>query len=264
MSFDRGRRGRGRDKRDGFGEDSFDPFAGSGGGGGGDRFGGGGDRFGGGGGGGDRFGGGGNRGGFGGGGGGDRGGFGGPRSGGGGGGFGGPRGGGGGGGGGMPAQVVGEGTGTVKFFNGGKGFGFIQRDGGGEDVFVHISAVERAGLEGLAEGQQLKFQLVDRGGKVSASDLEVVGDVIAVEKRPEAPQRELTGERATGTVKFFNAMKGFGFITRDDGQADAFVHISAVERSGMQSLNEGDRLEFDIEVDRRGKYSAVNLAPRQD
>ncbi|MEQ1639559.1 MAG: cold-shock protein [Novosphingobium sp.] len=249
MGFDRGRRGRGRDKRDGFGEESFDPFAG--GGGGGDRFGGGG--------GGDRFGGGGSRGGYGGGG--DRGGFGGgaPRSSGGG--FGGPRGGGGGGGG-MPAQVVGEGSGTVKFFNSNKGFGFIQQDSGGEDVFVHISAVERAGLEGLAEGQQLKFQLVDRGGKVSASDLEVVGDVIAVEKR-EAPQRELTGERASGTVKFFNAMKGFGFITRDDGQPDAFVHISAVERSGMSNLNEGDRLEFDIEVDRRGKYSAVNLSAAQ-
>ncbi len=253
MSFDRGRRGRGRDKRDGFGEDGFDPFMG--GGGGGDRFGGGGgDRFGGGG---DRFGGGAPRGGGGGGG------FGGaPRSGGGGGGgFGGaPRGGGGGGG--MPAQVVGQGTGAVKFFNAHKGFGFIQQDGGGEDVFVHISSVERAGLEGLAEGQQLEFTLVDRGGKISASDLVVVGDVIAVEKR-EAPQRELTGERATGTVKFFNSMKGFGFITRDDGQPDAFVHISAVERSGMQNLNEGDRLEFDIEVDRRGKYSAVNLVPSQ-
>jgi CspA family cold shock protein len=252
MSFDRGRRGRGRDKRDGFGEDGFDPFMG--GGGGGDRFGGGGggDRFGGGGG--DRFGGGAPRGGGGG--------FGGaPR--GGGGGFGGaPRGGGGGGGGGMPAQVVGQGTGAVKFFNAHKGFGFIQQDGGGEDVFVHISSVERAGLEGLAEGQQLEFTLVDRGGKISASDLVVVGDVIAVEKR-EAPQRELTGERATGTVKFFNSMKGFGFITRDDGQPDAFVHISAVERSGMQNLNEGDRLEFDIEVDRRGKYSAVNLVPMQ-
>ncbi|MFM5916321.1 MAG: cold-shock protein [Novosphingobium sp.] len=254
MSFDRGRRGRGRDKRDGFGEDSFDPFSG-----GGDRggFSGGGDRGG--------YGGGGGRGGCGGGGGGgfgggDRGGFGGgQRSGGGG--FGGPRGGGGGG---MPAQVVGEGTGVVKFFNAHKGFGFIQQDAGGEDVFVHISAVERAGLEGLAEGQQVKFTLVDRGGKVSASDLETVGDVIAVEKRDAAPQRQLTGERASGTVKFFNGMKGFGFITRDDGQPDAFVHISAVERSGMSGLNEGDRLEFDIEVDRRGKYSAVNLQPRQD
>jgi cold shock protein len=243
MGFDRGRRGRGRDKRDGFGEDGgFDPFAGGG----------------------DRFGGGAPRGGFGGG---DRGGYGGgaPRGPGGGGFGGGDRGGFGGGGarGGMPAQVVGEGKGTVKFFNGGKGFGFIQREDGGEDVFVHISAVERAGLEGLAEGQQLEFTLVDRGGKISASDLVVVGDVIPVQKRAEAPQRQLTGEKATGTVKFFNSMKGFGFITRDDGQPDAFVHISAVERSGLRELNEGDKLEFDIEVDRRGKYSAVNLVPLQ-
>ena len=152
---------------------------------------------------------------------------------------------------------------SVKFFNGNKGFGFIQRDEGGEDVFVHISAVERAGLEGLAEGQELEFTLVDRGGKISASDLVVVGEAIPVQKREEQPQRQLTGEKATGTVKFFNSMKGFGFITRDDGLADAFVHISAVERSGMSNLNEGDRLEFDIEVDRRGKYSAVNLVPFQ-
>jgi CspA family cold shock protein len=90
-----------------------------------------------------------------------------------------------------------------------------------------------------------------------------VGDVIPVAKREEPQQRQLTGEKASGTVKFFNSMKGFGFITRDDGQPDAFVHISAVERSGMSNLNEGDRLEFDIEVDRRGKYSAVNLSPLQ-
>jgi CspA family cold shock protein len=267
MGFDRGRR-RGRDKRDGFGEDSnFDPYGGfsSGGGGGGGY-----DRGGFGGGGGDRggFGGGDRAGGGGGFGGGDRagggGGFGGPRGGGGGGGFGGPRGGAGGGGGGMPAQVVGTGKGVVKFFNTQKGFGFIQREDGGEDVFVHISAVERAGLEGLAEGQQLQFNLVDRGGKISAADLQVVGDVIAVAAKAATPQRQLTGEKATGTVKFFNAMKGFGFITRDDGQPDAFVHISAVERSGMRELNEGDKLEFDLEVDRRGKHSAVNLVPRHD
>ena len=259
MGYDRGRR-RGRDKRDGFGEDNYDPFGGPPGGfeqqgggfGGGDRFGG--DR--------DRGGyGGGDRGGFGGG---DRGGYGGGNRGGGG--FGGgPRGGGGGGGGGnrMPAQVVGTGKGTVKFFNAQKGFGFIQQETGGEDIFVHISAVERAGLEGLAEGQELEFNLVDRGGKVSAQDLQVVGDVIEVEQRSAAPRRELTGEKATGTVKFFNSMKGFGFLTRDDGQPDAFVHISAVERSGLSGINEGERYEFDLEVDRRGKYSAVNLVPAE-
>lgn len=257
MGFDRGRRGRGRDKRDGFGEDSFDGFPPPGG-----NFGGGYDNNRGGGGGGGYD----NRRGGGGGGGYDSnrgGGFDGGNSGG-----GYNRGGGAGGGaargGSMPAQVVGEGSGTVKFFNGGKGFGFIQRDGGGEDVFVHISAVERAGLEGLAEGQKLEFTLVDRGGKVSASDLKIDGEVIPVESKPAAPQRELTGERTSGTVKFFNSMKGFGFISRDDGEADAFVHISAVERSGMQGLNEGDRLDFDLEVDRRGKYSAVNLVAKTD
>ena len=65
----------------------------------------------------------------------------------------------------------------------------------------------------------------------------------------------------TGTVKFFNADKGYGFIAPDAGGNDAFVHISAVERSGLSALNEGERYEFDLEVDRRGKYSAVNLAP---
>jgi CspA family cold shock protein len=260
MGFDRGRRGerggRGFDKRDNF-DGGFD--SGFGGGdrfGGGNRFGGGGDRFGGGG---DRFGGGGDR--FGGGGGGGGGFRGSPR----------PQ---------MPAQVVGEGKGVVKFFNAQKGFGFIVQDGGGEDVFVHISAVEQAGLAGLAEGQPLGYTLVDRGGKISATDLVIEGDPLPVEERaprqdrdrfggesrggfgdrPPRVQRTLTGETATGTVKFFNAMKGFGFIQRDDGQPDAFVHISAVERAGLGTLNEGDRVKFDIEVDNRGKNSAVNLS----
>lgn len=161
----------------------------------------------------------------------------------------------------MPAQVVGTGKGKVKFFNAAKGFGFIQQDSGGEDVFVHISAVERAGLESLGEGQELEFNLVDRGGKVSAQDLQILGDVVAAPADSGPPKRELTGDKASGTVKFFNAMKGFGFITRDDGQPDAFVHISAVERSGLSGIDEGQRYEFDLEVDRRGKYSAVNLVP---
>ncbi|NJC35071.1 CspA family cold shock protein [Sphingomonas jejuensis] len=273
MGFDRGRRGgRGRDKRDSFGDDNYGGYNESSGGGfGGGGYGGG---YGGGGGGRGGFGGGG---GYGGGGGGGFGGGGGGRGfGGGGGGFGG----GGGGRGGMPAQVIGEGKGVVKFFNGQKGFGFIVRDDGGEDVFVHISAVEQAGLTGLAEGQPLEFTLVDRGGRVSATDLKIEGEPLPVTgssaaqprdaaggmgggPRAGGPQRQLTGEKASGTVKFFNAMKGFGFIQRDDGQPDAFVHISAVERAGMTNLNEGDRLEFELEVDRRGKYAAVNLSPVQ-
>lgn len=219
MGFDRNRRGRGRDKRDSFGDENFDGYQGDSGPpierytrpdsghGGGNR------------------------------------------------------------GGGMPDQVVGEGTGKVKFFNAQKGFGFIVQDGGGDDVFVHISQVERAGLKGLAEGQGLRYSLVDRGGKVSASDIEIEGELIEVQDRSSAgrdgpPRRELTGEKASGTVKFFNSMKGFGFIQRDDGQPDAFVHISAVERAGMNGLEEGDKLEFELEVDQRGKTAAVNLVQR--
>ncbi len=254
MNFDRKRRGKGRDKRDSFGDDSYDgyqapsPFQND---------------------------------------------FGGGRPAGGGG-FGANRGGpprerapa-------MPAQVIGSGKGIVKFFNGQKGFGFIQCDDRPEDVFVHISAVEQAGLTGLAEGQPLEFTLVDRGGKVSASDLVIDGDPIPVPDaparpdRPERgdrpdrgdrqgggdrpdrgdrqgggfakPQHDANGEHANGTVKFFNDVKGFGFVQRDDGGEDVFVHISSLERSGLGTVVQGDRLSFDIEIDRRGKYSATNL-----
>jgi cold shock protein len=65
---------------------------------------------------------------------------------------------------------------------------------------------------------------------------------------------------ATGTVKFFNAQKGYGFIVQDGGGPDVFVHISAVERAGMRTLNEGQKVSFDIEPDRRsGKSAASNL-----
>ena len=279
MSFDKRGRGPGRggfDKR----ERGFDQFEG-----GGDRFGGGG------GGGGDRFGGGGAGGPprFGGGGAGGR-----P----GGGGFGGPR----------PPRDMGPGInlgtakGMVKFFNGQKGFGFVVRDDGGEDVFVHISAVEQAGLTGLADGQPLEFTLTERNGRVSATDLVIDGEPMAVTDR--APPRDggggagggfgarndgprgggyggasrefggntgggngggggapsNPGERVDGTVKFFNGTKGFGFIQREDGGPDAFVHISAVERAGMAGLNEGQRVSFELELDRRGKQAAINLS----
>ena len=273
MSFDkRGRgpsRGGGFDKR----ERGFDQFEG-----GGDRFGGGGggDRFGGGSSGPPRFGGGG-------------GGFGGRPAGGG---FGGPR---------PPRDAspginLGTAKGVVKFFNGQKGFGFVVRDDGGEDVFVHISAVEQAGLAGLADGQPLDFTLTERNGRVSATDLVIDGEPMPVTDR--APPREpraggfggrddgprgggyggasrefgggdggggggpapTPGQRVDGTVKFFNGTKGFGFIQREDGGPDAFVHISAVERAGMAGLDEGQRVSFELELDRRGKQAAINLS----
>jgi CspA family cold shock protein len=273
MSYDdkrRGGRGRGDDKRsrgfdEGGGGFEFDSgFGGGRGGGGGGGYGRGG--FGGGPGGGGGFGGGGFGRGPGGGGGG---GFGG-----GGGGFGGPRGGG------SPGIVIGSAKGKVKFFNAQKGFGFVVRDDGGEDVFLHISALERAGLTDVAENQEIEFSLTDRNGRISATDVQIIGEPLEVQARAPRPPREggfergprpagggfgnrpppvTDGTRYEGAVKFFNGQKGFGFIARDDGGADAFVHISAVERAGLSDLAENQRVTFELEFDRRGKQAAVNL-----
>lgn len=63
----------------------------------------------------------------------------------------------------------------------------------------------------------------------------------------------------TGTVKFFNADKGYGFIAPEDGGTDAFVHVTAVERAGLRTLDKDQRVTYELETDRRGKNSAVNL-----
>lgn len=176
--------------------------------------------------------------------------------------------------------------GTVKWFNGAKGFGFIQPDDGGSDVFVHISAVEQAGLHGLNDGDQVNYELEQdrRSGKLSAGQLVVTGSGPAPERAPrgggfDRPQRSFDraprsfdGPRSggggsrepagpgSGVVKWFNGTKGFGFIQPNDGGGDVFVHISAVEQAGLRGLNEGQAVSYDLEQDRRsGKTSATNL-----
>jgi CspA family cold shock protein len=169
--------------------------------------------------------------------------------------------------------------GTVKFFNDAKGFGFIAPDTGGGDVFVHVSAVERAGLPGLSEGDELAFELEQdrRSGKTSAVDLQFLGSGPPSPRsrrpagggrgfeRPERGTPQRGGDRTaagsgSGVVKWFNPAKGFGFIQPGDGDGDIFVHISAVERAGLRGLEEGQPISYEIEQDRRtGKASATNL-----
>jgi CspA family cold shock protein len=177
-------------------------------------------------------------------------------------------------------------SGTVKWFNTAKGFGFIQPDDGGADVFVHVSAVEQAGLRGLNEGDTVEFDLEQdrRSGKLAAGNLVVTGHGAAPAPRPRSggfgggggfdrgprggggggggfdrPRGEIAGSGA-GKVKWFNPTKGFGFIQPDGGGQDVFVHISAVEQAGLRGLNEGQAIAYDLEQDRRsGKTSATNL-----
>ena len=68
----------------------------------------------------------------------------------------------------------------------------------------------------------------------------------------------------TGTVKFFNEIKGYGFIAPDGGGNDAFVHMTAVERAGMRSLRENQRVSYDLQQDNRGKMSAVNIRAAEE
>jgi cold shock protein len=163
--------------------------------------------------------------------------------------------------------------GTVKFFNDTKGFGFIAPDTGGDDVFVHVSAVERAGLPGLNEGDEVSFELEQdrRSGKSAATQLQFLGSGPRAGgggrgfDRSDRGSPQRGGERAlggsgSGTVKWFNQAKGFGFIQPSDGGGDVFVHISAVERAGLRGLDEGQPISYEIEQDRRtGKASATNL-----
>jgi CspA family cold shock protein len=172
-------------------------------------------------------------------------------------------------------------SGIVKFFNSAKGFGFIAPDDGGSDVFVHVSAVEQAGLDGLNEGDQVAFELEQdrRSGRLAAVDLQWIGAGAPPPRgagRPSGPLRghdrpqrdgssrggdgRVAAGSGAGVVKWFNSQKGFGFIQPNDGGGDVFVHISAVERAGLRGLDEGQAVSYDIEQDRRtGKASAANL-----
>jgi CspA family cold shock protein len=178
-------------------------------------------------------------------------------------------------------------SGTVKFFNEAKGFGFISPVDGGGDIFVHISAVERSGLDGLNEGDEVTYEVEQdrRSGKFAAIDLRVTaaGPPSDRARRPafggrgggfdrgggggrdQAPRRSgsdghdrTPAGSGSGVVKWFNPTKGFGFIQPEEGGPDVFVHVSAVEKAGMRSLNEGQRVSYELQNE-RGKTAAVNL-----
>jgi CspA family cold shock protein len=82
---------------------------------------------------------------------------------------------------------------------------------------------------------------------------------VATSRTRAGPGRQRRHAMPTGTVKWFNPQKGYGFIQPSDGSQDVFVHISALERAGLATLQEGQRLSFDLEQGQRGKTSAVNL-----
>ena len=148
--------------------------------------------------------------------------------------------------------------GKVKWFNPGKRFGFVELSDGSGDAFLHASVLLRLGISTVQPGETLELRVApgERGP--------VVIEVIAVDsstavtfKRPRASSPyDRAGSEAsveeTGTVKWYNAVKGFGFITRDGGGKDIFVHASALQRAGIASLSEGQRVVVGVVEGRKG------------
>ncbi len=142
---------------------------------------------------------------------------------------------------------------TVKWFNASKGFGFVAPADGSPDAFLHISALERAGMSQVAEGATIVCDLGqgNRGPQVVA-----VHDVDTTTATPRAPRMDRgdrgPSETVEGTVKFFSAEKGFGFVQTDEGGKDVFVHIKALERSGLSALETGQRVRVTTTQGQKG------------
>jgi CspA family cold shock protein len=128
---------------------------------------------------------------------------------------------------------------TVKWYNPGKGFGFVTLGDGSGDAFLHASVVQRAGHDSVPAGATLEI----RSGPGPKGPQ--VTEIVSVDASTALLEE-------IGTVKWFNTMRGFGFIGSDRGGKDIFVHVSALERSGVTGLAEGQRVAVDVADGQKG------------
>lgn len=150
----------------------------------------------------------------------------------------------------------------VKWFNASKGFGFVKVSDGTE-AYLPLRVLEAAESRGVAEGARLKLTLEDtRKGHQVAQVLEIMEGIQpptqanAVETSPVRPRAEIAG-----TVKWYNREKGFGFIAPATGGKDVFVHASALSRSGLSALLEGQKVVFEQGQGKKGtEVQSVRLA----
>jgi len=179
-------------------------------------------------------------------------------------GFGGPR----------AAVASGPETGAVvKWFNAEKGFGFVELDGGGGDAFLHVSVLSRAGHTTVQPGATLRVQVSPGQKGPQIAEVLNVDETTAGAAAPQqsysapssggyAAERPRPAARAPvdaslavemrGTVKWFNAEKGFGFVMPDGGGKDVFVHISALNRGGLAGLEPNQTVRMQVADGRRG------------
>jgi cold shock protein len=151
---------------------------------------------------------------------------------------------------------------TVKWYNPEKGFGFVGL-ASGADAFLHVSVVERSGSSTVSPGATLEVRVGpgQKGMQVTeilSVDTSTAAQEPARRPRPERPQAspDQASVEEVGTVKFYAAEKGFGFIVRDLGGKDIFVHASALNRAGITDLAEGQRVAVDVVEGGKGPEAA--------
>jgi CspA family cold shock protein len=154
---------------------------------------------------------------------------------------------------------------VVKWFNPDKGFGFVELSDGSYDAFLHGSVLAQSGINVVQPGETLEVR-VGPGHKGPH-----ITEIISVDSstaKQTTPRRSILGAtisngsssgiavEETGTVKWFNPERGYGFIALNGGGKDVFVHISALERSGLTSLDEGQPVVVDVVEGRKGLEAA--------
>ncbi|HMD66237.1 MAG TPA: cold-shock protein [Stellaceae bacterium] len=158
---------------------------------------------------------------------------------------------------------------VVKWFKPERGFGFVELSDGSGDAFLHATVLERNGIAAVQPGETLEVRVApgQKGPQVTevlSVDSSTAAPAMARRSTYPAanrPPSETSSVEEVGTVKWFNAQKGFGFIVREGGGKDAFVHASVLERSGVGTLSEGQRVVIDIAEGRKGPEAVrVRLA----
>jgi CspA family cold shock protein len=148
----------------------------------------------------------------------------------------------------------------VKWYSPDKGFGFVELSDGSGDAFLHVSVVERSGATSVPPGATLEVRAGPGPKGAQVTEILNVDTSTAVQEqprrarpeRPAYPQADRATVEELGTVKWYNDTKGFGFIAADRGGKDIFVHASALARSGISGLAEGQRVAVDVADGQKG------------
>jgi CspA family cold shock protein len=152
----------------------------------------------------------------------------------------------------------------VKWYNSAKRYGFVELADGGGDAFLHASAVAASGISTLQPGETLALRVSPGERGLLVTEVISVDSSTAAPSRPSRTRVGSASDRQPleasvqemGTVKWYNAGKGFGFIVRDSGGKDVFLRASVLERAGITSLSEGQRVFVGVVEGRRGPEAA--------